>query len=150
MAFAQKVQCLQRSRWTREDILQFLKDHRFATAKLLNYRDMKPLSYFIEDPSGQLAALCLVSQSVLFELPFEKPQIYIEYLVVREDFQRQGLGTCLMNHVMQRWPRRKIYLHCFKDHLVEYYQRFGFKVKDQKDISDYLLERLPCITGPSS
>lgn len=129
--------------FTRPEVLEFLKDSDFTTAKLLMYREMKPFSLVIRDPkdSQKLAAVCLVSHCSLQELPYEKPQLYIEYLVVRKDLRGLGLGTQLVRGLQTRWPRKKIYLHCFKDSLVQYYSKLGFRIKHQNlGASEFFME----------
>ena len=137
-----RVVSLRDSKLTRMEILTFLKHEGFATAQLLNYRDMKPQSFIIQDDQG-LAAVALVSDLILAELPYSNNQRYLEYLVVRSDVQNQGLGSFLVRVVQKERPKRPLYLHCYKESLVSYYQRLGFKVKDQKDVSEFFMECRP-------
>ena len=132
-------QTLSGSKVSLEQVLEFLHKQRFQ-AKLLQYRDMKPHSWIILDSSQNLAAVCLVSHTVLREYVYERPTFYVEYLVVREDLQRKGLGSKLLQTVLQN-IRKTVRLHCFKPELVTFYQKFGFSLVKQSPENEFLLEK---------
>lgn len=75
----------------------------------------------------------------------------IEHLYVAPGFQRQGIGTLLLECIAQAMPGRSLRLWTFQsnDGATSFYRHHGFKVIDQTDgsgneegLPDYLLERI--------
>ncbi|XP_065917170.1 cysteine-rich protein 2-binding protein-like isoform X2 [Dysidea avara] len=67
-----------------------------------------------------------------FLTPDVKPcEAYISFLFVHPDFQRAGIATFMLYHLIQTCMGKDVTLHCSVDnHAVLLYQKFGFKVEE--------------------
>lgn len=87
------------------------------------------LSIAMLDESNQLAAFCRVLTDFVF-----RATVYD--VMVRADLQGQGLGKHLMDRLHSHPKLTKVsllYLCCEPD-LFEFYQRWGFKVYDERTV----------------
>ena len=64
--------------------------------------------------------------------------VHLDTLLVDEQFRRQGIGTTLMDLVMQKVAKLKPH-YCehdtHEDWLVSFYERFGFEVGDRPQLT---------------
>lgn len=67
------------------------------------------------------------------------PFIYLNYLGVKEEYQRSGIGTLLLMHALERGAgvARSIgicgmSLHALNDHSASLYDNYGFRALDEK------------------
>ena len=67
-----------------------------------------------------------------FLTPDVKPcEAYISFLLVHPDFQRAGIATFMLYHLIQTCMGKDVTLHCSVDNpAVLLYQKFGFKVEE--------------------
>lgn len=67
-----------------------------------------------------------------FLTPDVKPcEAYISFLLVHPDFQRAGIATFMLYHLVQTCMGKDVTLHCSIDNpAVLLYQKFGFKVEE--------------------
>jgi len=67
-----------------------------------------------------------------FLTPDVKPcEAYISFLFVHPDFQRAGIATFMLYHLIQTCMGKDVTLHCSVDNpAVLLYQKFGFKVEE--------------------
>ena len=67
-----------------------------------------------------------------FLTPDVKPcEAYISFLLVHPDYQRAGIATFMLYHLIQTCMGKDVTLHCSVDNpAVLLYQKFGFKVEE--------------------
>lgn len=67
-----------------------------------------------------------------FLTPDVKPcEAYISFLLVHPDFQKAGIATFMLYHLIQTCMGKDVTLHCSVDNpAVLLYQKFGFKVEE--------------------
>ena len=67
-----------------------------------------------------------------FLTPDVKPcEAYISFLLVHPDFQRAGIATFMLYHLIQTCMGKDVTLHCSVDNpAILLYQKFGFKVEE--------------------
>ena len=64
----------------------------------------------------------------------DRAQYHLSVLGVHPYFQRQGIGTAILDHILEfvDAERQGIHLNTFKLENLDYYQRFGFKVTEER------------------
>ncbi|KAM5354658.1 hypothetical protein ACJ41O_001305 [Fusarium nematophilum] len=61
---------------------------------------------------------------------------YLEIAAVRPDTQGMGVGGTIMKWVVRRIGSSPCFLECTNEKNVGFYEKYGFKVVDQKELSD--------------
>jgi ribosomal protein S18 acetylase RimI-like enzyme len=70
-------------------------------------------------------------RKTLFDVAFNTPVYYIEFIHVRDEFQREGIAKSLLEHTLKANSEHDIYLEIMDDHpmkeiLITFYQKYGF------------------------
>lgn len=56
---------------------------------------------------------------------------YLAGLFVKQNKQRQGIGSQLLQHVECQLPKLKLHVYCQNQKAVSFYQKAGFKITDK-------------------
>ena len=105
-----------------------------------------PKNFYVAEVEGKIIGLingCITNEKTIYDELFSDASLHIpngDYqaifgLDVIPDYRNQGIAAQLMNHMIEasRAANRKGLILTCKEHMIDYYSKFGFK---NKGISD--------------
>ena len=68
-----------------------------------------------------------------FSLKTAEEELYLENIQLSPSFQGQGIGTAVLQNILQSNPRKPIRLTTFSDNpVMRLYQKLGFEITEQE------------------
>ena len=89
--------------------------------------DSPYLEGYVFEASGEIIGYAMVAKS--FSTEFGKPCIWIEDLYLKQEHRGEGLGTCFLKYIEQKYPNAILRLEVEKENVpaVRAYEKCGFE-----------------------